>query len=110
MLERTDSPVDQVTDHHEPSSCHHHIFRYKSPNPWHVAGQVADGASLEVQHVDAGCGTRCQEEQAIWGAVQALGSPGSCGRHWDLPKQPGPPAAGRASGKVQCGAPSLGRG
>ena len=41
MLEHMDRPVDQVTDHHELSSCHSRILGQKVPDPWNLAGQVA---------------------------------------------------------------------
>lgn len=50
VLECVDSPVDKFTDHHERSSCHSHILWHEAPELWHRAGQVADRASLKVQH------------------------------------------------------------
>lgn len=75
MLECVDSSTDKVTDHHEPHSCQSHILWHKVPDPWHMAGQVADRASLEVQHMDTGNSPSYQEEQAVQGPRAPLQRP-----------------------------------
>lgn len=69
MLECVDGPMDKVADHHEPSSGHSDVLWHKVPDPRHAAGQVADRASLEVQHMEAGSRPSRQEEQAVRGTV-----------------------------------------
>lgn len=51
--------------------------------------------------MDTGCSASRQEEQAIWGAVQASGGPCSPRWHQDLPQQPGLPGATGLSLLVQ---------
>lgn len=55
--------MNKVTDHHEPSSCHSHIFWQEVPNPWNLAGQVA---------VSQGPAHRCREETQLSGRAGHL--------------------------------------
>jgi hypothetical protein len=89
VLESMDSPMDKVADHYKPRSCHSQILWNKSTGSRHVPGQVANGTSLQVQHMDTGHSPSHQEKQAIRGTVQTLGFPCSPCRHQDAPKQLG---------------------